>query len=52
MATKTDRLIQTGIDHLGRFAFYTRDNPFVSSRAGLGLNREDASSLRLFLMAR
>jgi hypothetical protein len=33
--TPTEDLLQTGFEHLGRFAFYTRDNPFVSSRAAL-----------------
>jgi hypothetical protein len=33
--TATEDLLQTGLEHLGRFAFYTRDNPFVSSRAAL-----------------
>jgi hypothetical protein len=33
--TSTEDLLQTGFEHLGRFAFYTRDNPFLSSRAVL-----------------
>lgn len=34
----TEALLQTGVEHLGRFAFYTRDNPFLSSRAALSLS--------------
>jgi hypothetical protein len=33
--TSTEELLQTGFEHLGRFAFHTRDNPFLSSRAVL-----------------
>jgi len=33
--TSTEQLLQTGFEHLGRFAFHTRDNPFLSSRAVL-----------------
>lgn len=28
MARTTEALIDIGLDHLGRFAFFTRDNPF------------------------
>jgi len=36
MAKKsTEELLKTGLEHLGRFAFYTRDNPFLSSRAAV-----------------
>jgi hypothetical protein len=45
MPSTTESLIQTGLDHLGRFAFYTRDNPFVSSRAGLDLRDERREEL-------
>jgi hypothetical protein len=31
MALSTDQLIDVGLAHLGRFAFATRDNPFISS---------------------
>lgn len=42
MATPTtDELIDVGLDHLGRFAFFTRDNPFLSSRATLELQPRD-----------
>jgi hypothetical protein len=37
MASTPDELVETGLDHLGRFAFFTRDNPFVSSTAALSL---------------
>jgi predicted amidohydrolase len=33
----TDELIDIGLHHLARFAFFTRDNPFVSSRAAVRL---------------
>lgn len=33
----TDELIDVGLHHLARFAFFTRDNPFVSSRAAVRL---------------
>lgn len=34
---KTEELIDTGLHHLARFAFFTRDNPFLSSRAAVRL---------------
>ena len=34
----SEELIRAGIDHLGRFSFQKRDNPFVSSRAALDLS--------------
>lgn len=34
----SEELIRAGIDHLGRFSFQKRDNPFVSSRAALNLS--------------
>jgi len=33
----TDELIEIGLNHLARFAFFTRDNPFLSSRAAIRL---------------
>ncbi len=45
----TANLIETGFDHLGRFAFYTRDNPFVSSRAAFELRPKLAAELRALL---
>lgn len=47
--TDTTRLIETGFEHLGRFAFYTRDNPFVSSRAAFELKPKLAEELRALL---
>ena len=41
MAPTTESLIDIGLDHLGRFAFFTRDNPFLSSRATLELPPSD-----------
>ena len=34
----SEELLRAGIDHLGRFSFQKRDNPFVSSRAALDLS--------------
>jgi predicted amidohydrolase len=34
----SDELIDIGLHHLARFAFFTRDNPFVSSRAAVRLS--------------
>ncbi len=45
----TEELIRTGFEHLGRFAFYTRDNPFVSSQAAFELRAELAGELRALL---
>jgi hypothetical protein len=42
---KTDAIIDIGLDHLGRFAFFTRDNPFLSSRATLELQPRDRQML-------
>lgn len=47
--TDTTRLIQTGFEHFGRFAFYTRDNPFVSSRAAFELQPKLLEELRSLL---
>ncbi|HWM54108.1 MAG TPA: hypothetical protein VNO20_01780 [Solirubrobacterales bacterium] len=33
----SEELVRAGIDHLGRFSFQNRHNPFVSSRAALDL---------------
>ncbi len=49
MPSATESLIQTGLEHLGRFAFYTRDNPFVSSRAAFELSGERRSELAALL---
>lgn len=45
----TTRLIETGFEHFGRFAFYTRDNPFVSSRAAFALRPKQIDELRALL---
>lgn len=45
----TEALIQTGLEHLGRFAFYTRDNPFVSSRAAFELSVRQRRELAALL---
>lgn len=45
----SDELIEAGLDHLGRFAFFTRDNPFVSSRATMTLADADRVALRQLL---
>jgi len=37
MRAKTAALVDIGLAHLGRFAFFTRDNPFLSSTAALDL---------------
>jgi hypothetical protein len=42
-------LIQTGFEHLGRFAFYTRDNPFVSKQAALVLDSTHPEELARLL---
>jgi|GEM_PF-7085358 len=36
----SEQLVRLGIDHLGRFSFRKRDNPFVSSRGALTLSPE------------
>jgi hypothetical protein len=36
--TANQRAIQTALDHLARFAFYRRDNPFLTSRATFDLS--------------
>ena len=33
----TEELIDVGLEHLARFAFFTRDNPFLSSQAAVRL---------------
>jgi len=35
----SEELVRAGIDHLGRFSFQNRANPFVSSRAALDLSQ-------------
>jgi hypothetical protein len=45
----TAEFIETGFEHFGRFAFYTRDNPFVSSRAAFELRPKLAAELRALL---
>jgi predicted amidohydrolase len=37
MRAATSKFIDIGLAHLGRFAFFTRDNPFLSSTAALEL---------------
>lgn len=37
MGAETRQLIDTGVAHLGRLAFFTRDNPYRSVRASLDL---------------
>jgi predicted amidohydrolase len=37
MKPATQRLLKTAEEHLARFAFFTRDNPFLSSRAAFRL---------------
>jgi predicted amidohydrolase len=46
---KTDALIDVGLHHLARFAFFTRDNPFLSSRAAVRLPARHRSILRQLL---
>jgi hypothetical protein len=46
-----DQLIGVGVAHLGRFAFLTRDNPFLSSRAALDLGPGHRAALRGLLAA-
>lgn len=52
MALTTSELIDIGLAHLGRFAFFTRDNPFLSSRAGVGLARSHRAALTSMLDGR
>jgi hypothetical protein len=47
--TTTEQLIQTGFEHLGRFAFYTRDNPFVSRQASFALSSTYSEELERLL---
>lgn len=45
----TKRQIQIGLEHLGRFAFETRDNPFVSRQASLSLSASQTVALERLL---
>src|SRR5271163_1955715 len=45
MALSTDELIDVGLAHLGRFAFATRDNPFVSSTPAHSLQAADRDAI-------
>lgn len=47
--TATKNALQTGLDHLARFAFYRRDNPFLSSRAAFDLGRAKRRELEALL---
>jgi hypothetical protein len=49
MALTPDELIDVGLNHLGRFAFFTRDNPFVSSTAALSLSGSHRETIRRLL---
>jgi hypothetical protein len=41
----TAKLVNTALAHLGRFAFFTRDNPFLSSTAALTLGSEQRQAI-------
>jgi hypothetical protein len=47
--TATERALRTALDHLARFAFYTRDNPFLSSRAAFDLDKGLRRELKALL---
>lgn len=49
MREDTEATIATAIAHLGRFAFFTRDNPYASVRAGERLPRKHYESLGALL---
>lgn len=41
----TEQLIRTGFKHLARFAFHTRDNPFLTRQASLSFEETDHEDL-------
>jgi hypothetical protein len=43
--TNTAKLIDVGLAHLGRFAFFTRDNPFLSSKAAIDLRPNERGAI-------
>jgi len=45
----TKRQVQIGLEHLGRFAFETRDNPFVARQAALTFATSHAEDLERLL---
>jgi predicted amidohydrolase len=45
----TEELIDIGLHHLARFAFFTRDNPFLSSRAAVRLPPQHRAALAALL---
>lgn len=47
--TSSKRQVQIGFEHLGRFAFETRDNPFVARQAALTLAASHAEDLERLL---
>jgi len=49
MGRETQLMIDTAVAHLGRFAFFTRDNPFASVRAGDRFRRGHRAALTALL---